>query len=76
MLKKNTTPKSIKKSNSPVSKTGQGATTKKRLLRAKEEDLLKGVNAGRNFPTLAGRIFPHPWEFWAFSPSLKTGTPF
>jgi len=33
-------------------------------------------NAGRNFPTLAGRIFPHPWEFWAFSPSLKTGTPF
>ena len=34
------------------------------------------VNAGRNFPTLAGRIFPHPWEFWAFSPSLKTGTPF
>ena len=42
MLKKNTTPKSIKKSNSPVSKTGQGATTKKRLLLAKEEDLLKG----------------------------------
>lgn len=42
MLNKNTTPKSIKKSNSPVSKTGQGATTKKRLLRAKEEDLLKG----------------------------------
>lgn len=42
MLIKNTTPKSIKKSNSPVSKTGQGATTKKRLLRAKEEDLLKG----------------------------------
>ena len=35
-----------------------------------------GVNAGRNFPTLAGRIFPHPWEFWAVSPALKTGTPF
>ena len=34
------------------------------------------VNAGRNFPTLAGRIFPHPWEFWAVSPALKTGTPF
>ena len=42
MLKKNTTPKSIKKSNSPVSKTGQGATIKKRLLLGKEEDLLKG----------------------------------
>jgi hypothetical protein len=25
---------------------------------------------------LAGRIFPHPWEFWAVSPALKTGTPF
>ena len=37
---------------------------------------VRHVNAGRNFPTLAGRIFPHPWEFWAFSPSLKTGTPF
>ena len=34
------------------------------------------VNAGRNFPTLAGRIVPHPWEFWAVSPALKTGTPF
>jgi hypothetical protein len=34
------------------------------------------VNAGRNFPTLAGRIFPHHWEFWAVSPALKTGTPF
>ena len=42
MLKKSTTPKSIKKSNSPVSKTGQGATIKKRLLNGKEEDLLKG----------------------------------
>jgi AcrR family transcriptional regulator len=42
MLKKSTTPKSIKKSNSPVSKTGQGATIKKRLLNGKEDDLLKG----------------------------------
>jgi len=42
MLKKSTTPKSIKKSNSPVSKTGQGATINKRLLNGKEEDLLKG----------------------------------
>ena len=41
-----------------------------------EAKMVAGVNAGRNFPTLAGRIFPHPWEFWAFSPSLKTGTPF
>jgi AcrR family transcriptional regulator len=42
MSNKNTTPKSIKKSNSPVSKTGQGATIKKRLLHGKDEDLLKG----------------------------------
>ena len=38
--------------------------------------MVEVVNAGRNFPTLAGRIFPHPWEFWAVSPALKTGTPF
>ena len=42
MLSMKTTPKFIKKLNSPVSKTGQGATNKKRLSRAKEEDLLKG----------------------------------
>jgi hypothetical protein len=27
------------------------------------------VNAGRNFLTLAGLIFPHPWGFWAVSPA-------
>ena len=32
----------LNKSNSPVARTGQGATLKKRLLRAKEEDLIKG----------------------------------
>ena len=41
-----------------------------------ETPAFRAVNAGRNFPTLAGRIFPHPWEFWAVSPALKTGTPF
>jgi AcrR family transcriptional regulator len=34
--------KPLNKSNSPVSKTGQGATLRKRLLKAKEEDLVKG----------------------------------
>ena len=34
--------KPLNKSNSPVSRTGEGATLKKRLLKAKEEDLLKG----------------------------------
>jgi TetR/AcrR family transcriptional repressor of uid operon len=42
MVTKQNTPKPLKKSNSPVSKTGQGVTVKKRLLRAKEEDLAKG----------------------------------
>jgi len=42
MLNKKTTPKSVKKTNPPVSKTGQGSTIKKRLLNGKEEDLLKG----------------------------------
>lgn len=37
---KNTKPSN--KSNSPVAKTGQGNTLKKRLLKAAEEDLLKG----------------------------------
>ena len=34
--------KPLNKSNSPVSRTGQGSTLKKRLLKAKEEDLFKG----------------------------------
>lgn len=34
--------KPLSKSNSPVTKTGQGNTLKKRLLKAKKEDLLKG----------------------------------
>ena len=34
--------KPLNKSNSPVSRTGQGATLKKRLLKAEEEGLLKG----------------------------------
>lgn len=34
--------KPLNKSNSPVAKTGQGNTLKKRLLRARQEDLLKG----------------------------------
>jgi TetR/AcrR family transcriptional repressor of uid operon len=42
MASKKNTPKPLNKSNSPVAKTGQGATLKKRLLKAKEEDLLKG----------------------------------
>lgn len=35
------TPKSLKKSNSPVTKTGQGDTLKKRLLGAKEGETIK-----------------------------------
>ena len=42
MASKQKTPKPLNKSNSPVTKTGQGGTLKKRLLRAKEEDLIKG----------------------------------
>ena len=42
MTGKKNTPKPLNKSNSPVSRTGQGDTVKKRLLKAKEEDLLKG----------------------------------
>ena len=42
MASKQKPPKPLKKSNSPVAKTGQGNTLKKRLLKAKEEDLLKG----------------------------------
>jgi len=36
------TPKPLNKSNSPVTRTGQGTTLKKRLLKAKEEDLIRG----------------------------------
>ena len=42
MASKQKPPKPLKKSNSPVAKTGQGNTLKKRLLKAKEDDLLKG----------------------------------
>ena len=42
MAGKQKPPKPLNKSNSPVSKTGQGSTLKKRLLKAKEEDLIKG----------------------------------
>jgi len=42
MAGKKNTPKPLNKSNSPVSRTGQGDTVKKRLLKAKEEDLIKG----------------------------------
>jgi TetR/AcrR family transcriptional repressor of uid operon len=34
--------KPLNKSNSPVARTGQGSTIKKRLLKVKEEDLVKG----------------------------------
>jgi AcrR family transcriptional regulator len=34
--------KPLNKSNSPVARTGQGSTIKKRLLKAKEEDLING----------------------------------
>jgi len=34
--------KPLNKSNSPVARTGQGSTLKKRLLKIKEEDLIKG----------------------------------
>jgi AcrR family transcriptional regulator len=40
-IKKNI-PKPLNKSNSPVARTGQGATLKKRLLKAKKEDLIHG----------------------------------
>lgn len=42
MATKKQTPKPLNKSNSPVARTGQGTTLKKRLLKAKAEDLLKG----------------------------------
>jgi len=42
MTSKPKTPKALSKSNSPVSKTGQGETLKKRLVKAKEAELLKG----------------------------------
>jgi len=42
MVSKQKPSKPLNKSNSPVSRTGQGDTFKKRLLKAKEEDLIKG----------------------------------
>jgi len=42
MAGKQKPPKPLNKSNSPVVRTGQGATLRKRLLKAKEEDLLSG----------------------------------
>ena len=42
MASKKNIPKPLNKSNSPVSRTGQGDTVKKRLLKAKEADLVKG----------------------------------
>ncbi|QWD24278.1 TetR/AcrR family transcriptional regulator [Polynucleobacter paneuropaeus] len=42
MATKQKLPKPLNKSNSPVARTGQGNTLKKRLLKAKEEDLLIG----------------------------------
>ena len=42
MASKQKVSKPLNKSNSPVSRTGQGNTLKKRLLNAKEEDLING----------------------------------
>ena len=42
MAGKQKPPKPLNKSNSPVARTGQSATLRKRLLKAKEEDLLSG----------------------------------
>lgn len=42
MASKQKVSKPLNKSNSPVARTGQGSTIKKRLLRAKEEDLTNG----------------------------------
>jgi TetR/AcrR family transcriptional regulator, repressor for uid operon len=42
MASKQKVSKPLNKSNSPVSRTGQGSTIKKRLLKAKEEDLING----------------------------------
>ena len=42
MVIKQKVSKPLNKSNSPVARTGQGATLKKRLLKAKDEDLLSG----------------------------------
>ena len=33
------------------------------LLNSVDQAQEVAVNAGRNFPALAGRIYPHPWEF-------------
>lgn len=42
MASKQKVSKPLNKSNSPVARTGQGNTIKKRLLKAKEEDLIQG----------------------------------
>ena len=42
MASKQKASKPLNKSNSPVARTGQGSTIKKRLLKAKEEDLING----------------------------------
>jgi hypothetical protein len=42
MIDRQKTLKPLNKSNSPVARTGQGSTLKKRLLKVKEEDLIKG----------------------------------
>jgi AcrR family transcriptional regulator len=42
MTSKQKVSKPLHKSNSPVARTGQGSTLKKRLLNAKEENLIKG----------------------------------
>jgi len=42
MASKQKVSKPLNKSNSPVARTGQGSTLKKRLLNAKEENLIKG----------------------------------
>lgn len=42
MASKQKVAKPLNKSNSPVARTGQGNTLKKRLLKSKEEDLING----------------------------------
>jgi len=42
MASKQKVSKPLHKSNSPVARTGQGSTLKKRLLNAKEDNLIKG----------------------------------
>lgn len=51
MASKQKVSKPLNKSNSPVARTGQGASLKKRLLKAEEEDLL----SGREKILMAGR---------------------